>query len=124
MIAKEETAMKATPKRWPAPSRTLVLASIALVLGGLTVIIGPAPGARGHRPLAARVWPGVPGPLATVPFSAATDADTRPTDRCLIPAPEVDERFAVPAPAMEGRFVVAPLVRGLPVRSRAAAPGR
>lgn len=124
--------MGKSPKaRRPRPSRALGLLSIAMALGGIAMVVRPAPGgpawspAFGRPPLATPPGPRIataPGTLPPIPL--ATVEVTGPVDRCLIPAPQVDDRFAVAAPQVDDRFAVAPLVRGLPVSSREAGPQR
>jgi hypothetical protein len=128
--AREEMTMKS-----PGPRRLFVsLAILSMTLAYVGAIYSAPPPRTEARPVALqRVPPGAvilpPGTrglfgapqVATpvAPWSLAKQPD-RPTDRCLIPAPEIDARFVVPLPARvyDERLVLKPGVIGLPVNPR------
>src|SRR5437763_490580 len=101
--------MKSPRTRWPRPSRDLGLLVIAGVLGGWIMVARPAPLPPGPLPFRGGPPP-APGGLRVLPGGSLTlDPEfPGPIDRCLIPAPNVDHRFAVPAPQVNDRMVVAP----------------
>ncbi len=115
--------MKSPKSRSPKLSHTLGLLATAGALGGLMVLLqspqGTAwplvPRTATTIPLrAARVIP-APGGLAVIPNSSGASQITGPVDRCIIPAPVMDERFVIDGPKVDARFTVAPRVQGLPV---------
>src|SRR5690348_16571600 len=108
--------MKSPRTRWPRPSRALGLLAIAGVLGAWIMVARPVPSQQGPPAL---VGPplAVPGGPKIVTYPVVPEP-TGPVDRCLIPAPEVDDRFAVSAPQVDDRMAVRPLVSGMPVNSR------
>lgn len=124
------------------------LLAIAGALGGIALVSQPAPASRpthvGKLQAVASPFPIGPNALEPVVVAQAplapevlghplkkdtlTDDDLRrsllaaevlgPTDRCVIEAPRVDDRFSFTPPQVDDRFVVKPLVQGLPVSSR------
>jgi hypothetical protein len=119
--------MKSRQRRWIRPSRALGLFAIAGALGGIALVSWPTPARRlaigGSPPVVSLRPPGgsnAPRSLVDAPQLFAPE-ELGPTDRCLIEAPQVDDRFAIPAPRVDDRFVVKPLVQGLPV---SASPAR
>jgi hypothetical protein len=78
----------------------------------------PAAPEATRSPSSGVVYVEVPrGNIATRPLGVLP-LDERPTDRCLVPAPQIDERMAVRVPVRgNDRFIVAPRVVGIPARS-------
>ncbi|WP_422928218.1 hypothetical protein [Singulisphaera sp. PoT] len=116
--------MKTPETRRPMVSRKAGLLATAGILGGITMLIQPQP-SRSHWP----IWtpraapPGPFMPYAPMALPSTVDPE-KPTDRCIITPPAIDERFVKAAPQMDERFVVAPKVVGLPFTPQAWDPQR
>ncbi|SIO31454.1 hypothetical protein SAMN05444166_3718 [Singulisphaera sp. GP187] len=114
------------PKPRFRPHQAWGLLAIAGALGAIALATQPAPVGRapiGGRPLAVAsplpMRPNALRPVVVTP-SLRDPEVLGPTDRCVIEAPQVDDRFAFTAPRVDDRFVLKPLVQGLPVSSRSA----
>lgn len=105
---------KSNPKQRFRPHHTLELLAIAGALGGIALVSQPVPASRPAntgRPQTAAL------PILLGP-NARASVMLGPTDRCVIEAPQVDDRFVRTAPQVDDRFVVNPMVQGLPVSGR------